>query len=287
MKKIKSVILLGIILLLVASCKTTQLDDTMGGEDNNMSEAKIHETKIQMMIDDLLSGELTDEEFIELINELSEEESNQLFDELRNQLGAEGFTSLLGRLLGETPPLTEEQLEERRVRDEERRRVNVWHIVYGEYIPAADDIDLQTIERIVFIDSIDIEGYSFVLDRMYGKVYYNPETSFFDMLEFIPYSAEFKEEDLTRFIHVIEESDLRNWPESHTGEIDEYVEGGHRAWIIGILFSDGTMLRRSGSGMFWTDVASSPDQLAILTDFIKTIGAEIELRHKAEVDSEN
>jgi len=66
--------------------------------------------------------------------------------------------------------------------------------------------------------------------------------------------------------------------------IDEYAEGGRRSWMIGIKFSDGTMLRRSGSGMDWTNVASSTDQLAILTDFISTIGAEAQLRHEAEAN---
>ena len=309
MKKAKSIILFAMILLLLLAvgCTAAQTDDTTEREGDNMTEIKI-----RTIIDDFLSGEITGEEFIKFIGELTEaefikftealteaefikfteelskEEAGELFDKLYYRLGTEEADSLLDRLLGEIPPLTEEELEAQRVREEERRRIDVRYIVYGDFTPAADDIDLQTIERIVFVDGIDIEGgYSFVLDRMYGRVYYDPESAAVGMLEFIPYSAEFKDEDITRFIQVIEESGLRDWPEHFSGEIDEYAEDGGRSWMIGILFSDGTILRRSGSGMFWTDVASSPEQLAILTDFIKTIGAEVELRHKAETDGEN
>jgi len=286
MKKMKSIILFAtILLLLVASCTPTQPDATTGREDDNMTE-----TRTQTIIDRFLSGELTDEEFAEVSEELTEEEMEQLFDKLRNQLGDEEFNRLISRLLGEevNRPLTEEEIEAQRILMEEHRRKNVEYIIRGDFTPAADDIDLHTIERVVFVDSIDMEGgHGFVLDQMYGRVYYDPMTSFVDMLEFIPYSSEFRDEDLSRLIQVIEESDLRDWEEHYTGRIDEYAEGGGRSWVIGLLFSDGTILRRSGSGMAYTDVASSPDQLAILTDFIKTIGAEIELRHEAEVNSGN
>jgi len=285
-EKMKSITLFIIILLLllVAGCTAAQSDDTTGRVDNDNDE-----TKIQTMIGGLLSDELTDEEFIKLIDELAEEEAEQLLDELYNILGAEGLASLLDRLF----PLTEEQIEAQRIRMEERRRTNVDYIIRGNFTPAADDIDLRTIERFVFAEGSFFGGSGFVLDRMYGRVYYEPSGGSMGLtivwLDEVQFSATYAEEDLDRLIQAIEESNLRDWEEVHSGGADEHPlpEDGGVSWQVGILFSDGTMLRRSGYGTFWRDVASLPDQFAILTDFIKTIGAEIELRHEAESDSEN
>ncbi|MDR2546234.1 MAG: hypothetical protein LBC96_01825, partial [Lachnospiraceae bacterium] len=51
------------------------------------------------------------------------------------------------------------------------------------------------------------------------------------------------------------------------------------AWRIGILFDDGTIMRRIGEGVF-----ASPDggELETFVDYVKAMGAEIERRHYAE-----
>ncbi|MDR2183656.1 MAG: hypothetical protein LBE55_05730, partial [Clostridiales bacterium] len=57
----------------------------------------------------------------------------------------------------------------------------------------------------------------------------------------------------------------------------------NRSWRLGILFSDGTVLRRSGSGFSGLGDFFPPDgQFDILNDFIMTIGTEIQERHAAE-----
>ena len=239
----------------------------------------VNKSKIQMMIDDLLSGELTDDEFVKLSNELTYEEVDQLIDDLYKQLGAEEAKSLLDRLFGEIPSLS---AEETAIFWEEYEKTNVEYIIRGNYTPAAEDVDLNTIERVVFYDSFGISGgYGLVIDRMYGRVYYNSEFSSVEMLEFIPFSADFIEEDITRLIQIIDETNLIDWDVDYSSGVDENVEDGQRAWMIGILFSDGTMLRRSGGGMSYLEASSSPEEFAILTDFIKTMGAEIEERHQA------
>jgi len=159
-------------------------------------------------------------------------------------------------------------------------RNNVDYILRGPYTPVDRDIDLHRIERFVFSVGGEHGGYGFVLDKMYGRVYFNPHTPSVNMLEFIKFSAEFKEEDLERLIKAIEDSGLRDW---------EYFYEGNRGvglggWRIGILFDDGTMMRRRGFGIT-EENPTLHQQYNMLIGFIEEIGAEIEARHNAEQEA--
>jgi len=167
---------------------------------------------------------------------------------------------------------------------EQREKNHVDYILSGSYTPADRDIDLHRIERFVFSYLIawPLDGYGLIIDRaVQGRVYYGfPITIRLDNIEI---SAEFKEDDLNRLIRAIEESGLRDWDEHYQGEFFGDGGGGSR-WRLGILFDDGTMLRRGGEGM---DAATFPpdSQFEIFTDFILTLGAEIEARHNAEQEA--
>jgi len=169
--------------------------------------------------------------------------------------------------------------EHREKQNEERMRTTVGYILRGDYTSANKDIDLNRIERFVFFVNINDGGYSFVLDKTHNRVYYDPQSAMIDMLEYVTFSAEFKDEDLERLIKVIEESSLRDWKEFYNGENDPNTTASF-AWALGILFDDGTMLRRGGSGA----AGGSPPtgQFQVLLEFVKTIGEEIEKRHNAE-----
>ena len=246
------------------------------GQIAEIGNERINVAKIQAYIDKFVNGEITTDDFyffvLDMAEGLDDEAQMELFTKIANMPGS----PICSR--------TEEEKAEDQIRNfEERRKTNVRYVIHGNFTPAADDIDLQTIERVVFIDHIGIGGYCFVLDRLFGRVYFDPITATsIDNLDFFDYSAEFKKEDLYRFIQVVEESSLRDWPENHRGRFDDLVIGGGRTWRLGIRFSDGTTLRRSGSSTFDNDVAQSPEQLTILTDFIKTLGVEIIERYHAE-----
>jgi len=185
---------------------------------------------------------------------------------------------------------------------EEFMRTNVEHVIRGEFTPAATDIDFQTIERFVFYHNIDRgRGHTFILDKMYDNVYYSPSVGGATNLNSRALlSASFKEDDLNRLIQVIEEADIRNWEEFYEGEINRvtvifdeeddivlpvgnWMLGAAGEWAIGIQFSDGTMLRRSGSGTTISyDFFPPQDQWVILISFIVEMGEEIQERHRAE-----
>ena len=166
---------------------------------------------------------------------------------------------------------------------EGRGRYIIDYILRSNLAPANNDVDMRTIERFVYYDGVFDFGHGFVLDRMHGRVYYEPNSRNIHHINAIRYSADFIEEDLERLIQAIEESGLRNWQEVYRGELVEGATGGGNTWAIGILFSDGTVMRRRGSGEFNAPDGLPPlDQWAILTNFINTIGAEIQERHNAE-----
>jgi len=158
---------------------------------------------------------------------------------------------------------------------EQHIRTNVEHVIRGGYTPADIDVDFQNIERFVFMRGSEHSGTGFVLDKMHGRVYFNPRRQIVDMLEFIPYSTVFREEDLERLIVAIEEARLRDWDYLYENEPSDPRSGW--GWQIGILFSDGTMMRRAGRN-------STPpvEQWDILNDFVLSIGEEIQERHCAE-----
>jgi len=288
MKKMKLITLFTIILLLllVVGCTAAQPDATIAQPDDivEIENNDIIDTKIQTIIDGLLSGELTDEEFNNLLNDLEDEESWQLLGELRNQLGDEEYSRLLERLVGEARPLTEEELEAQRIRDEVRRNANLEYIIHGNYTPAADDIDLQTIERFVFFDQPfhHTATQGLIIDRTYGRVYYD-FWSASTRLEFYEIFTDFIDEDLERLITVIEKSGMRDWEYEYPGS---NFGTGRSAWTVGILFEDGTMLRRSGWGM--DDAAFPPtEQWEIWTDFINKMEVEITERHREDEQNRN
>jgi len=111
-------------------------------------------------------------------------------------------------------------------------------------------------------------------------VYFNPSSARVTRLNSIPFYAEFKDEDLSRLIQAIEESGLRDWHEVYRGEFERYATGGIGSWSVGILFADGSILRRRGNGMQRnTDWLPRRTEFEILTDFARTLGAEIIERH--------
>ena len=159
-------------------------------------------------------------------------------------------------------------------------RYNLTYLIRGRFVSAPNDIDLQTIERFIFRHGMFFGGIGLVLDRMHGRVYYNPRLAMVDRLNSIPFSAEFMESDLNKLIQTIEESGLFNWQEYYAGEFEEGLDGGS-SWVVGILFSDGSILRRGGSGDN-RNYLPPEDEFAVLTNFIRTLGAEIIERHNLE-----
>ena len=165
-------------------------------------------------------------------------------------------------------------------------RDSVRYIVQGGIRPARMDADFGTIERVVFVRSVGIfgHGFGFVIDRTHGRVFYNPEI--WNVLSLTRESrtgrhniyADFREEDLARFVEAAEKANVRGWRES-LGSFHGNTQPGQ--WRLGIEFSDGSIMRRGGGGE--SDIGIPPEYpYSILTDFIKEIGAEIIERHNAE-----
>jgi hypothetical protein len=231
---------------------------------NDMSK-KTTEEMIQGYVDRLLSGEMTQEELERLNPDIQE-------------IVARRSLELL------FPP-TEEQLEQQRLRAIERRRTNLSYIVRGDYEPAPEDFDLNTMERLVFFDNINDGGYTLILDLKYGKVYFDAHSALiYHVLDSQwNISVEFEQEHLDRTIAAIEQSGMRNWPRSYLGANNDDLMSS-RTWIIGILFADGTMFRRSGSSSYFDDVVPPQymDDFNTFTDFILEIGSDIIKRHEVE-----
>jgi len=156
------------------------------------------------------------------------------------------------------------------------------YLVRNRFVSAPNDIDLRTIERFIFHHGMFHGGIGLVLDRMHGRVYYDPRNFMFAIRpDLMPFSAEFMEDDLNKLIQTIEESGLFAWQEYYAGEFEEGVRDGGSGWAVGILFSDGSILRRGGSGDN-RNYLPPEDEFAVLTDFIRTLGAEIIERHNLE-----
>ena len=256
-----SVIMLSLALL--SGCLENQ---PSGRGDNDMEEARI-----QDIVDRMISGEMTDEEF--------------------SQLDIDTMNAAMRRVSAMFPP-SDEQREIWRLEDEEWFRTNLTYIfgnpAQGRINPStegAEQADLQTIERFVFASGSVHAGIGLVIDVLHGRVYFNPRTGSNGFgifrLESPSHShAEFKDYDLERLIRAIEESGLRDWPEVIIGERDERYErtedGGGGGWLVGIQFPDEVFLIRGGGGI------PSEAQWRIFRDFIDTLGQEIMERHAAE-----
>jgi len=155
------------------------------------------------------------------------------------------------------------------------------YLTSGRFVSPLNDVDLQTIERFYFNRGSGIWGRTFVLDRMHGRVYYNPQHRW-SWLESMPYSAEFIDDDFNRLIQAIEESNLFTWQEYYVGLVDTLVLGWGTGWSMAIQFSDGTILRRGGSrfhSLGINDHLPPLDEFAVLTNFVETMGARVITRH--------
>jgi len=168
----------------------------------------------------------------------------------------------------------------------ERMRNNMNYIFVSDLDLAPCNVNLNTIERFVFVNGVEMGGsFSVVIDRMFEKVYHGNSGLFYRQLDRAPFSAAFIDEDLTRLIEAIENSDFRNWQEHYQGTMVEGALGGTLFWRIGIEFSDGSVMRRSGTGHVVSGVDDHyppQEQWDILTNFINTLGQEIIERHNAE-----
>ena len=258
-KKALGLTITALSVIMLTSCSDIAAQSITG--DGEMDEAAI-----RAIFDKMTNYEMTREEFM------------QLDQETRGRV----YDILLEEMARNRPPLTEEEIEELRIQDEEFRRTNLSYIVTGgDFTPASPDVDLQTIERFVFSDNVNIGGFTLVIDRLHGGVHFDRDTSrMFEHINYTQFLSSFQEQDLERLIQAIEESGLVDWEEHYRGRLDPYSTGG-RAWTIGILFSDGTIMRRRGDGLH-EDAFPPNNQFDILSDFIQTLGAEIEERHEAE-----
>jgi len=169
--------------------------------------------------------------------------------------------------------------------------INELHLIGGKYnldyifsgftIPANYDVDWQTIERFAFAYRGFHGSVGFVIDRMHGRVYFDPfpDVRFLNVMQ---YFANFRKEDLARLINVIERSNLRNWQEFYEGEFNEVILDGSAppSWEMGILFANGSILRSGGRGD--RNYLPPEDEFAILFNFIETLGEEIIQRHELE-----
>ena len=257
MMKLKFFIFFVLIISLVVGCNESQHTDADSSGLHNINYSAENNVERDILVG---NNDSQHTDGLDLYNEISN--SEEIVAEQHQELNADGRAEFV----------------ERHSRD------YVDYIISGPYTPADRDIDLRRIERFVFFYMVDWPfGYGLIIDRaIQGRVYYSIKSYPISLrLDDNEISAEFKEEDLNRLIRAIEESGLRDWDEHYQGE---YFGDGDAWWEIGILFDDGTMLRRSGAGM---DAAAYPPdgQFEMLTDFVKTLGAEIEARHNAEQEA--
>ena len=166
-------------------------------------------------------------------------------------------------------------------RRQEGRRNDLSYILDGTGFPVApNDIDMTTIKRFVFSFSTLLSGHNLVIDKTHGGIHFSDYfASMHRSLLSMPFSATFTQQDLDRLVQAIEESDLRHWQENIEGERGAF-EDGFTSWSIGIEFSDGSLMRRSGRGTW--DYSPPEHQWGIFTNFINTMGEEIIERHNAE-----
>ena len=261
--KLKFFIFSILIISLVVGCNDSQSTDTDSSDLHNINYSTENDAESDIMVG---NNDSQHTDGLDLYNEISN--SEDIVAEPHQELNADDW---LEEYLEQWWEEFIKQLD----------KTNVDHILRGPYTPADRDIDLHRIERFVFSIGGEHGGYGFVLDKMYGRVYFNPSTPAVHMLEFIKFSAEFKEEDLERVIKAIEDSGLRDWVYFYEGA--DHYEGSH-GWQLGILFDDGTMMRRRG----WGITEENPtllQQYLILIGFIREIGAEIEARHSAEQEA--
>ena len=277
MKKILSIL---IVTLILAGC--VAIDNQMVSSGNESTTINNYSTNSEAGGEDEMENnnvrETNDTELIRIIEQMLTDDD--LIDAARQSgMTVEAYRNRLKRRL-------EFLQDEERVDDgwSERRKNTVDYVTDGFHIPAANDKDWWEIERFVFTHSISPDGhdgYGFVLDRMFGRVYYSPHFPGVRRLDTSDiYSTEFIEQDLENLINALEESSIRNWERYVAGEdTDEDFGSSYGGWRIGILFSDGTIRRWRGWGMPDEDFADG--QFLILRDYIKAAGEDIIRRHEA------
>jgi len=274
--KLSTFMVVMVIMMLTASCAYVQ---SGYGSSSNIIQAEyigdgeMDEIRFQELRERMIRDELPIEEF----SKLDRETANRLIDSMP------------------PPQRSEEEAEAARraweadmLRMEERMRNNFEFLIRGDFIPVDGDVDLQTIQKFAFYNIVDAGvGYTFVMDMINERVYYDPDFADLWDVRSLKFSSDLVEGDLDRLIQSIKESGMLNWEIRYeSGPLPEGVfeEGETPQWIIGILFDDGTIMRRSGSGR--DNLRFPPDgQFDILSDFIQTLGAEIAERHEAEVES--
>jgi len=184
-------------------------------------------------------------------------------------------------------PLSDAEMEPIRQAMEERRRWNLDYIVKGDFVAAHEPVDLQTLERFVFYLGENSTGISIIFDWQNNTVHYSPFTAVLysnTSLSHLDPTAAIANDDLTTLIEAITESNLLQWDELYAGREDRFSTFS-RAWSLGILFSDGTMLRRSGYGEF-EDGLPPQEEWSTWISFVRSFGEEITERAKAEAEAD-
>jgi len=178
-------------------------------------------------------------------------------------------------------------LESERQRIVKLRSNDLDYILNSSFFPQLDidNVDLQTIHRFIFRNGFDGSVHGLVIDRKNDRAFYeqiNP--MFYRNLQFASYSAQLTCGDLDKLIQATQDSNLLQWQERYEGRVDPNIRGNHDSWTIGILFTDGTVLRRSGSGLSMDNAGIFPpeDEWDVMLDFVRALGQEIIERHAAE-----
>jgi hypothetical protein len=257
-----------VLLALLIGCTVTDTEESNPEKEveeevsiNNMEKEQEEETTMQLTNDEVNRTEKRNED--EMNREIipkTREEFTELKERIQNLAKNKKYSEFIALF------------------DENEDEIDVEYIVRSsEYTPAADDIDFRRIERFVLYYNVNDAGFGLVIDKRYGRVYYSPHFATVWYLLSDMFFAEYKEQDLDRLKKALEESGIRDWEAIY--KQDSSIVTLPVAWRIGILFDDGTIMRRIGDGLF-----ARPDggELETFLDYVKAMGAEIERRHYAE-----
>jgi len=264
-----SLVALVIALLLAVGYTDAQPDyiTEIGDDVMPFGDIVMNETEILALIEKFFNGEISITEFGHRINEMDE------------------ATYLLHLEIMERP-MTPEQKEAQRQRMERHFRINLEHLVFGTSTATAD-VDLRTVERFVFYIGTFQGGEGIAICRLNGKIYYERDRGSFSQgivfLNEVRNYADLIEEDLTRLIQAMEQSNMFDWPEYMQGEFDEAFELKDSSihWRMGIQFSDGSKLVRGGSGhRGW-----APDGIGAIASML-SLGPEIQERQRLEREAD-
>ena len=133
---------------------------------------------------------------------------------------------------------------------------------------------------------MDHSSHGLAIDVTYGRVYSQPSGHFVWRLDWAPHSVALSEDDLKRLIGAIEQSKMREWNVRYEGRELYGATGTTSSWIFGILFSDGTIMRRSGWGTLDTGIPPR-EQYDVIVEFVRDMHRCIRERHSLEIDQAN